>query len=169
MSIISEALKKAEKESVKKQNFQPTVFPKPNPWIWFPSIVALLIIIISLFLASNVRNTIRHAIRQMSETKNREEVALKSSPSIQERKGVTTKSALQSKPSPSHHGRNLSLNTDNLYLSGIMYSTNKPLAVINDEIIHEGSLIRDVKIVKINPKSVELERNGLRAVLRLRR
>ncbi|MBN3040244.1 MAG: hypothetical protein JW867_03880, partial [Candidatus Omnitrophica bacterium] len=41
-------------------------------------------------------------------------------------------------------------------LQGIIYDSEKPLAVINGEIIHQGGLVGNKRVVQINSTSVEL-------------
>ncbi len=58
-----------------------------------------------------------------------------------------------------------SSNTDNsgdIIVKGIMYSIDKPAAVINEKIMHQGEEIAGVKIVKINQGNIEFEKDGKR-------
>lgn len=57
---------------------------------------------------------------------------------------------------------------DNLTLSGIMYSRDRPLAVINDLIMHEGEESNGVKVIKIDSASVDVESGGETLTLRLK-
>lgn len=45
---------------------------------------------------------------------------------------------------------------------GILYNENGPCALINHRLLHEGDIIRDIKIVKIDRSQVEFEKNGQR-------
>jgi type II secretory pathway component PulC len=45
-------------------------------------------------------------------------------------------------------------------LSSILYSERSSSVVIDGEILHEGDVIRDVKVFKIHKDAVELEKNG---------
>ncbi len=45
-------------------------------------------------------------------------------------------------------------------VTGILYSDEKPAAMINSEIIYEGSIVDDVRVIRIGPKKVEFERDG---------
>jgi len=47
-----------------------------------------------------------------------------------------------------------------LAVKGIVYSEDKPSAIINGKIVHQGEEVSGVKVVKINQDSVELEING---------
>ncbi|MDD5328014.1 MAG: hypothetical protein PHY02_09430 [Phycisphaerae bacterium] len=53
-------------------------------------------------------------------------------------------------------------------LTGILYSEDKPLVVIDGEIVKEGGTINGVKVVKIHKDSVELERAGVKWTQRVR-
>jgi hypothetical protein len=50
--------------------------------------------------------------------------------------------------------------TGELIVKGIIYSKDKPSAVIGDQIVHQGDKILDVVITKINENSVEFEANS---------
>jgi len=50
--------------------------------------------------------------------------------------------------------------TTELMVSGIVYSSDNPSAVVADKIVHEGDEILGVTVVKINANSVEFEMNG---------
>jgi hypothetical protein len=45
---------------------------------------------------------------------------------------------------------------------GILYSEEKPCALINLELVYEGDVRNGIKIVKIDKNEVEFERNGER-------
>jgi len=49
-----------------------------------------------------------------------------------------------------------------LIVTGIVYSRDKPSAVIGAQIVHEGDEVSGVTVVKINKDSVKLELNGKR-------
>lgn len=53
-------------------------------------------------------------------------------------------------------------------VTGIIYSDDKPSAVIGNSLVHEGDILYGVEIVKINFNNVEFERNGLAWSQRLR-
>ena len=50
----------------------------------------------------------------------------------------------------------------NLSVRGIVYSTNKPSAIISGQVLMEGESIGDIRICKIEKDSVEFEKNGKR-------
>ena len=47
-------------------------------------------------------------------------------------------------------------------VNGILYSEDKPSAVIGDQIVHEGDILRYFNVVKIYKDKVEFEKNGKR-------
>ena len=49
-----------------------------------------------------------------------------------------------------------------LIVRGIVFSKNKPSAIINDQILAEGQSFNGVKLVKITKETVEFEANGKR-------
>lgn len=49
-----------------------------------------------------------------------------------------------------------------LSLTAILYSEDKPLAMIDGKIAKEGDIIEGVKVVKINKNDVELEKDGVK-------
>lgn len=50
---------------------------------------------------------------------------------------------------------NTDTNPSELVVSGIVFSKNKPTAIINNQIFHEGETINGVRIVKITKEAVE--------------
>jgi len=49
-----------------------------------------------------------------------------------------------------------------IVLKGIVYNEDKPSVIIDQKILLEGDTIHGATIIKINPNSVELERNSER-------
>lgn len=47
-------------------------------------------------------------------------------------------------------------------LTGIFYSDDDPIAIVDGEIVHEEDVIGDVKVLKIHKDKVEFERSGRR-------
>jgi len=45
-------------------------------------------------------------------------------------------------------------------LTGIFYSEDDPIAIVNGKIVHEEDMVGDVKVLKIHKDNVELERAG---------
>jgi hypothetical protein len=56
-----------------------------------------------------------------------------------------------------------------LIVKGIVYSKDKPSAVIGNQIVHEGDKVLDVVIIKINENSVEFEANNKRWTQKVQR
>jgi hypothetical protein len=56
-----------------------------------------------------------------------------------------------------------------LIVKGIVYSKDKPSAVIGNQIVHEGDKVLDVTVIKINENSVEFEANGKRWTQKVQR
>ncbi|MHC4636216.1 MAG: hypothetical protein ACYTBV_01785 [Planctomycetota bacterium] len=50
--------------------------------------------------------------------------------------------------------------TEHMALTGILYSDHNPAAVVDTQIVHEGEMIKGVKVVKIYPDKVMFEKNG---------
>jgi type II secretory pathway component PulC len=48
----------------------------------------------------------------------------------------------------------------NVAVRGIVWSEDKPAAIIGTEIVYKGETIQDLKIVDITRDSVEFEQNG---------
>lgn len=59
--------------------------------------------------------------------------------------------------------------TGGLIVKGIVYSNDKPSAVIGNQIVHEGDKVLDVVIIKINENSVEFEANNKRWTQKVQR
>jgi hypothetical protein len=45
-------------------------------------------------------------------------------------------------------------------ITGILYSGEKPAAMINTDIIYEGTVINNIRVLRIDPKKVHFEKNG---------
>ncbi|MHC4159810.1 MAG: hypothetical protein ACYSSO_12110 [Planctomycetota bacterium] len=52
--------------------------------------------------------------------------------------------------------------TKQMQVTAILYSEDNPSAIVNGELVKEGDLINDVKVVKIHKNNVEFENNGQR-------
>jgi hypothetical protein len=59
--------------------------------------------------------------------------------------------------------------TGELIVKGIVYSEDRPSAVIGDQIVHQGDKILDVVITKINENSVEFEANSKKWIQNVQR
>ncbi|MCK4464038.1 MAG: hypothetical protein KAU58_06985 [Candidatus Omnitrophica bacterium] len=148
MSIIAEALKKAEKNSAVLR--PPAGLHRKRPISKFFLIFFAILSSGSVYfyIITKNANTIQ-ATNQVSEVIKIEEIKqdiVKKPAETTERNAVTAPS-----------------------LKGIMHAKNKPLAVINDIMMGEDEEIGDIKVVKIRPASVDVERNGRILTLRLKR
>jgi hypothetical protein len=56
-----------------------------------------------------------------------------------------------------------------LSVQGILYTEDKPSAVVSNRIVHEGEIIRGATVVKISKDSVEFEMDGKRWIQKVRR
>ena len=61
---------------------------------------------------------------------------------------------------PAATGQTETGKTIKLIVKGILYTEDKPSAVIGNQIVHEGETIRGVSVIKISKDSVEFELNG---------
>jgi hypothetical protein len=59
-------------------------------------------------------------------------------------------------------------NPDELALTGILYSEDKPLAIIDGKIVKEGDIIHGVKVANIYKNEVEFEKNGMKWTQRMK-
>ena len=66
------------------------------------------------------------------------------------------------KHSGSSETNGISDSTSSLVVKGIVFSQNKPSAIINNEILTEGQIINGVKITKITKDSVEFQMDDKR-------
>lgn len=53
-------------------------------------------------------------------------------------------------------------------LSGIITGSGKSLAVINNQLVEEGEMIRGMKLVRVMPDQIELEKEGRVTTLKLK-
>jgi len=45
-------------------------------------------------------------------------------------------------------------------INGIMFSKDNPLALIDNELVHQGDVIDGVKVVQIGPRAIQFEKSG---------
>lgn len=139
MSIINDALKKAEREGIPKPPL--TSFPKRKRTLQnrqpraknLPPLIGIIGVILVLFLLYNL---------------------------FPKKTAVDRKSLLAPK-SPARQANTLTGTRtikvkEGLSLSGIVFSEAESWAVINDTIVSEGDTIKGAKLLKIEEKSVEL-------------
>lgn len=56
----------------------------------------------------------------------------------------------------------------NLSLSGIITGGGKPMALIDNRVVEEGQLVRGMRVVRVFPTQVELEKEGRITTLKLK-
>ncbi len=54
-----------------------------------------------------------------------------------------------------------------IVIKGIVHSNDKPTAVVGGHIVHEGDVIKDIVILKINKDSIDLEKAGQKKTLKV--
>lgn len=54
-----------------------------------------------------------------------------------------------------------------IVIRGIVHSNDKPTAVVGGHIVHEGDVIKDIVILKINKDSIDLEKAGQKKTLKV--
>ena len=198
MSIIQQALKKAEKESKQKRNSPPAKdlaelsidqksfsgqydkAPKNYNPVWASIIIIAIVSISAYFIAGFFKSAAPLPVSKAPETPSSN--APESSP-LPEDKNIPAEKilaepdeenvptgTLQKEPMPPEIATAQPSAADdisNVVLSGIMYSSRLPYAVINDSLRKEGDMIDGAKIVKIRQKTVEIEKNGRVFTLKL--
>ncbi len=155
MSIITEALKKAEKDSVVLRPPAGSHRRRPISKFFLIFFVILSLGSIYFYIIAKDRDTIK-TTSQPQDTIKTEEV--KQDIALRPR-------SIFRRPAEIIERNVITATT----LNGIMYVKNKPLAVINDIMMGEGEEIGDIRVVKIRPASVDVERSGKILTLRLKR
>ncbi|MFH1857053.1 MAG: hypothetical protein ABH836_07535 [Candidatus Omnitrophota bacterium] len=169
MSIIAEALKKAQKHenpnvSSVKITKQPTFGPKPegykktktsfvkkNNFILNVLIISLLLLIAVTSLFSTIQNSRRtYAGNQKTPVFYAVNPASLPDSSVQI---PASQQILEQKPL--------------FRLSGIVYDEMIPLAVVNDSVVKKGEIIDGAKVAEITDDSVILHYNGKKTTLYL--
>lgn len=135
MSIINDALKKANKIGGIKADAQR--FTSKKWLIWVGAAAACLL---GLFLVTNsLKGPAEYVSLQemMPETKTPQ--------SIFNIRGIDIEAPLE---------------TSNFRLSGILYDNQKPMAIINNRVVEEGTLINGAELLEIQPNYVRLSLKG---------
>ena len=57
--------------------------------------------------------------------------------------------------------------SSSLNLESILHSKNRKIAIINQQVLGEGDKIGDIKVTRINPRSVQITQNGVARTLSL--
>lgn len=176
MSVIQEALKKAEKESIVRVEkkfvkvpesvYEPA--PKPKAVQKYLSRSFLIVLFCGLAVLSGIAYFIINPSPRPADIAVIEEILpVKADIAIGDISVDT-----QPPPAAAIFENTYSYSnkkTETPLLSGIMYSGEKPFAVINNVMIKEGEKIGDVRVVKIDTSSVDVETKGSVLTLRLNR
>ncbi len=179
MSIIHDALKKAQTET-KKQDFpsaQPAGrleidFQKRKQGLnWGPIFVVLVLLLITGPIIAPVFSTpfkqanaqVAAAPKPMAATSDAEgRVELASLPAAAEEAASTRQAQFgieETMMIPTPYSR------PNFALSGIIYSPQDSYCLINDKVIRVGESIEGAKLAKVTPEEVTLEYHGEKIVL----
>ena len=158
MSVINDALKKAEKEKQISQNSPLQVFSKIDEirtgtkryvlrrWLILTGAGVLCflgIILLAPFFKQPVDSIV------VPEVASSKEVPL---PAFQLRK-IDVETPLDS---------------SGFQLSGVLYDNQRSLAIINDRVVEEGVLINGAKLLEIQPNSAKLSLNGEEFTLKIK-
>jgi len=180
VSIIQDALKKARKESLKKNNKvpketstyvihseEPSLFlmiKEMLPWKYVIAGTSVFILIAFTYLFFG-RSTPESVPKIIEEARKRQ-IEIKTNLAKQESariRPLKPKEDIVDAIKRSFYGK-----SNDLALKGIMYSQSEPLAVINDSIMKEGDEAWNMRIVKIRPTSVDVEKAGDLITLKLK-
>ncbi len=153
MSVINDALKKAEKEKQISQNRPPQIFNKidgiktgTRRWfVWAGTGVLCFLGII--LLTSSFKQPVDSIV--VPEVASPKEVSL---PAFQLRKIDVE----------------IPLDSSGFRLSGVLYDNQRSLAIINDRVVEEGALINGAKLLEIQLNSVKLSLNGEEFTLKIK-
>ncbi len=147
MSIIYEALKKAEKNihtaaEIKKNKEAKPARSKPNPYLVF-----LLAACLTLYIANSIFGFVIRSKKTAPMVEPPQESLPPSNPIPPAAAGTEIK---KDQPPP----------TPALVLNGIFYSQNEGCALINNRIVKVGDVVAGATVKGINLNDVELESEG---------
>lgn len=156
MSIIYEALKKAEKNvdataAAPQKKSEKSAGPKPKTYL-----IYFLVISVGLFLANFV-------FSYLTASQKKKPLAQKSVPALTTVKPALPTPVLPSaaqKTFPAHSGRAENQPPDRMVLSGVFFSESDGYALINDTIVRNGDTVDGAVVKKIDLEVVELEYQG---------
>lgn len=140
MSIINDALKKAEKTSQLSRNNSPK-----KRWLFWAAAGAVCLSVV--FLATAV-------FKGPTDSVSVEETIAKP-----ELPGSAFKMR--------EIDLNLPLKSTDFKLSGILYDEQKPMAIINNRVVEEGALIDGAQLLEIQPNFVRFSRRGKEFTLKI--
>jgi hypothetical protein len=183
MSIIAEALKKAQETSKAHKQPVPIVekkFARPAKKKLHPLIALIsgLLLVISLLGVAFYFTPAGPLGMQPTVEPTREEIAPAASPA-----DASDKTQNKPKPQPAENEEKgepalpptptpptlPAFSRESIDVNGIMYSPGKPLAIINDNIAAEGDTVGNVKILKIGKDFVRFDADGEEFEIKLKR
>ncbi|NQU95854.1 MAG: hypothetical protein HQ549_06505 [Candidatus Omnitrophica bacterium] len=176
MSIIAEALKKAQETSAKTIVPQPVKQPvkttkKHNSRLYGIIVVCVLLlfsgVVVFSFLNPGIIKTNTEERIYDSPAPGKMASKTEDPPSMSETVVEKEENKINALKSPGRIGT--ADITERLQLNGIMYTPGKPLVVINDNVWAEGDTVSGFKILKIEENSVKVASNGQEFIIRLKR
>ncbi|MBN2121025.1 MAG: hypothetical protein JW734_08255 [Candidatus Omnitrophica bacterium] len=158
MSLIYEALQKIEK----RPSYKTSPKNKERHIFLFLLLIAISAGIIYISIPKNTpvktatinTKTEQNLVKEYSRQTNKEQIPDK------------PQTFSYSEPPISFY-KKLMQKEEKLRLSGIIYSPDKAMAVINGRIVGQGETIAKAEVLKITEKSVELNRNNEKIILTL--
>jgi type II secretory pathway component PulC len=147
MSIINEALKKAE-QSIHKNSAKETLLSDTKPAAK-PYILYILILVAGLFLSNFIFSLLSRKINQPAK-----EIK------IQATEIKTSESLPVIPPAPLFLLEENKVPETAFILNGIFFSDNHGYALVNNQIVRENDLVDGAKIKTITANSVELDNAG---------
>ncbi|MBN2097764.1 MAG: hypothetical protein JW714_04720 [Candidatus Omnitrophica bacterium] len=155
MSIINQALKKAEQEKQTRAHAQNrTTFQKSSA-----QISLLIICLLAVFLASRSLHNFSNAL-SLDQRSSASEITQQ--PQAFPQETAASSRAMRRIEIEQPAGSAI------LSLSGIIYDQDKPLALINQQVVNTGSLISGARVMEIQPDSVRLSFQGEQFTLQLK-
>lgn len=164
MSIIQEALKKAERKKWAGEAGPPQTdtAPKKMPFRIMP-------FFLMIFIAVTIFAALQFYLEAGSKSKKMTKVGADTAPHQEIiYKPVEDKKAGPDEP-PTSLLTHLESPKPNFILNGIMYLRDVPQAIINNSLVREGDVVSSATVVKINKNSVVLNLNGIEIQLILKK
>ncbi|MGB2705658.1 MAG: hypothetical protein WBC74_02210 [Candidatus Omnitrophota bacterium] len=161
MSIIAEALKKAQKSpSQRKKTFKPN-FVRLRVYLVFAAAGSALLL--AILLLSFLGRSLLGRNEKVAGP------AAAASPSYAlEADEVKQEEIAETAPLLPAYVTLAEVN-ESIKVSGIMYTPKKPLVVINDSIWGEGDTVGKFKIIKIERNFIKVDSNGQDFIVKLKR
>ncbi|MBN3038839.1 MAG: general secretion pathway protein GspB [Candidatus Omnitrophica bacterium] len=157
MSIINDALKKAEKQRDSKQSdahrilhdiggLQRSSLKSPSErWFIWGGLTIICALTAFLLFAPDSQQPARVVSEPLAKEEPRKEIAAKPEPKIAQSTFNLRKISLEILPK-----------AEDFTLNGIVYDKKRPLAIVNNKIVTEGSLVDGARLLEIQPDNVKL-------------